>query len=131
MTDSKKGGGFRGRRRIIRDQRRSFSGRLDELIEALTADFGTDPGPVEMALIETAATLQVRAEELQEQLRLGKAVNDNTLVRVTNAASRNLDLLAEASDAARIGRMCRPLSEGQHDAEAQQASGGRGTANVP
>jgi hypothetical protein len=96
MTDSKKGGGFRGRRRIIRDQRRSFSGRLDELIEALTADFGTDPGPVEMALIETAATLQVRAEELQEQLRLGKAVNDNTLVRVTNAASRNLDLLAEA-----------------------------------
>ena len=97
MPEAKKRGGNHGCRRIIRDQRRSFAGRLDELIEALTADFaGTDPGPVEMALIETAATLQVRAEELQEQLRLGKAVNDNTLVRVTNAASRNLDLLAEA-----------------------------------
>jgi hypothetical protein len=96
MPESKKGGGFRGRRKIIRDKRRSFSGRLDELIEALVKDFGPNPGPVEMALVETAATLQVRAEELQEQLRLGKAVNDNTLVRVTNAASRNLDLLSEA-----------------------------------
>jgi hypothetical protein len=96
MPEGKKRGGNHGRRRIIRDQRRSFSGRLDELTGALIEDFGTDPGPVELALIETAATLQVRAEELQEKLRNGEAVNDNTLVRVTNAASRNLDLLSEA-----------------------------------
>jgi hypothetical protein len=95
MADSK-GGGFHGRRRVIRDLRRTFTSRLDELIEALVADFGADPSPTEMALIESAATLQVRAEELQEQLRRGKVVNDNTLVRVTNAAARNLDLLGEA-----------------------------------
>ena len=95
MADSK-GGGFHGRRRVIRDRRRSFGGRLDELIEALTGDFGADPGPAEMALIETAATLQVRSEELQEKLRRGETVNDNVLVRVTNAAARNLDLLGEA-----------------------------------
>jgi hypothetical protein len=95
MDDTKRGGN-RGRRRIIRDQRRSFAGRLDELIAALMDDFGADPGPAEMALLETAATLQVRAEELQEKLRRGEAVNDNVLVRVTNAAARNLDLLGEA-----------------------------------
>jgi hypothetical protein len=55
MPEGKKRGGNHGHRRVIRDQRRSFSGRLDELTEALTEDFGTDPGPVEMALIETAA----------------------------------------------------------------------------
>jgi hypothetical protein len=96
MTNTNKGGGFRGRRRIIRDRRRSFSGRLDELIAALTEDFGDDPGPVELALIESAATLTVRAEELQEHLRRGENVNDNTLVRVSNAAARSLDQLSEA-----------------------------------
>jgi hypothetical protein len=49
-----------------------------------------------LALIESAATLTVRAEELQEQLRRAETVNDNTLVRASNAAARRLDQLSDA-----------------------------------
>jgi hypothetical protein len=48
---------------------------------------------------------------LQEKLRNGESVNDNTLVRVTDAASRNLDLLGEAKKRRGSGQSQQSLAE--------------------
>jgi hypothetical protein len=87
-----------GVRRVLPDQRQTFNGRVTALIAALTADLAGDAGDdaltqTERSLISMAATLTARAEMLQAALLRGDAVDDDTIVRVNNAAARMLDKL--------------------------------------
>jgi hypothetical protein len=87
-----------GVRRVLPDQRQTFNGRVTALTAALTTDLAGDAGDdaltqTERSLISMAATLTARAEMLQAALLRGEPVDDDTIVRVNNAAARMLDKL--------------------------------------
>ena len=75
-----------GRTRAVR--------RFHRLVRAFTEDLGGGPlSHSDMALIRNAAALTVRAEQAQEALLTGQAIDDEQLVRLSNASAKILNLL--------------------------------------
>jgi hypothetical protein len=76
-----------GRTRAVR--------RFRRLVRAFADDLGGGPlSHADTALIRNAAALTVRAEQAQAALFTGKAITDEDLVRLCNAAARILNLLS-------------------------------------
>jgi hypothetical protein len=80
-------------RGVFSDKRQTFSGRVAALTVSLTEELGGEVTQTERSLISMAATLTARAEVLQAALLRGEEVDDDTIVRVNNAAARMLDKL--------------------------------------
>jgi len=79
----------RKRRRSGPDGRTSGARRLKALIAAYSADLG-DLGPVDRALVATAATLTYQMETLQNDLAAGKPVKSDDLIRLASTSRRAL-----------------------------------------
>jgi hypothetical protein len=82
-------------RGVFTDKRQTFAGRVAALTKSLTDDLGEEVSQTERSLISLAATLTARAEVLQAALLRGEPVDDDTIVRVNNAAARMLDKIAD------------------------------------
>jgi hypothetical protein len=99
MTDGDKGAGKASgkddkTRGVFLDGRQTFAGRVAALTKSLTKDLGDGVlTQTEQSLVSIAATLTARAEALQAALLRGEHVDDDTIVRVNNAAARMLDKL--------------------------------------
>lgn len=88
------------------DGRTRIARRFRALIEAFTADMGGKLSNADIALVRQAAAMTVRAEQAQAALLNGQTVDDDQLVRLSNAATRILTVLG----AQRARRANRPLS---------------------
>ena len=76
------------------DGRRSTARRLKQLIAAFTADLGeSNLSEAERSLIQRAAALTVRAEQIEAAMISGETIDDNTLIRLSNSASKVLNML--------------------------------------
>jgi hypothetical protein len=76
-----------GRTRAVR--------RFHRLVRAFAEDLGGGQlSYADTALIRNAAALTVRAEQAQEVLLSGQTIDDEQLVRLSNASARILNLLA-------------------------------------
>jgi hypothetical protein len=75
------------------DMRSAQGRRFKDLVRAFTVDLGDELSTAETALVRQAAALTVRAEDVQAALVKGGAVDDEELVRLTNAATRILTVL--------------------------------------
>lgn len=75
------------------DGRSAQARRYRDLIEALTADLGTDLSEAERLQIRNAASLQLHCEELTARVVRGEAVDGEAITRASNAASRALSAL--------------------------------------
>jgi hypothetical protein len=92
-TDDDKTDKTRG---VFTDKRQTFAGRVAALTRSLSDDLGEgELTQTEDSLISLAATLTARAEALQAALLRGEPVDDDTIVRVNNAAARMLDKLGD------------------------------------
>jgi hypothetical protein len=68
--------------------------RFHRLVRAFAEDLGGGQlSHADTALIRNAAALTVRAEQAQAALFTGKAITDEDLVRLSNAAARILNML--------------------------------------
>jgi hypothetical protein len=88
------------------DGRKRVARRFRALTEAFTADLGGKLSHADTALVRQAAAMTVRAEQAQAALLNGQTVDDDQLVRLSNAATRILTALG----AQRARREKRPWS---------------------
>jgi hypothetical protein len=87
------------------DGRTRIARRFRALIEAFTTDMGDKLSNADVALVRQAAAMTVRAEQAQAALLNGQAVDDDQLVRLSNAATRILTVLgAQRARRAKTGR---------------------------
>lgn len=75
------------------DGRSSAARRFKRLCAAFAADLGAAPTSAQTELIRQAATLVVRATQIQDGVLAGEDINDDDLVRITNSAVRALSAL--------------------------------------
>jgi hypothetical protein len=75
------------------DGRSAASRRFKDVCAALTRDLGAAPTITDLTLIRQAAALVLRAEQLQASIVNGEAVDDEDLVRTSNALQRALAAL--------------------------------------
>jgi hypothetical protein len=77
-------------RAIMPDGRRSAARRYRALVEGFESEIGGELTPSERALVETAATLQLRVEQLGADVIAGKPVDDDLLIRLASTSRRAL-----------------------------------------
>jgi hypothetical protein len=76
------------------DGRTRIARRFRTLTEAFTADLGGKLSHADTALVRQAAAMTVRAEMAQAALLIGHAIDDDQLVRLSNASTRILTVIA-------------------------------------
>ena len=77
------------------DGRTRVARRFRALIEAFTTDMDDDRlSNADIALVRQAAAMTIRAEQAQAALLNGQAVDDDQLVRLSNASTRILTVIA-------------------------------------
>jgi hypothetical protein len=72
------------------DGRRSAARRYRALVEGFESEIGGELTPSERALVETAAMLTLRAEQLRADIVAGKPVDDDLLIRLASTSRRAL-----------------------------------------
>jgi hypothetical protein len=72
------------------DGRRSAARRYRAIAEGFEAEIGGELLPSERALVETAATLTLRAERLRADIVAGESVDDDLLIRLASTSRRAL-----------------------------------------
>jgi hypothetical protein len=77
-------------RAIMPDGRRSAARRYRAIAAAFEDEIGGDLTPSELAAVETAATLQLRVEQLRADIVAGKPVDDDLLIRLASTSRRAL-----------------------------------------
>ena len=76
------------------DGRTRVAKRFKALIAAFAEDLGSGQlSHADQALVRQAAAMVVRAEQAQAAMLMGKAITDEDLVRLSNAAARILNML--------------------------------------
>ncbi|MFY9836767.1 MAG: hypothetical protein WAK55_09905 [Xanthobacteraceae bacterium] len=69
------------------DGRTKAARRFRRLVKAFEQDLGGDLSHADRSLVRCAATLALRAEQVQSDLLSGKPVNDEDLVRLSRASA--------------------------------------------
>src|ERR1035437_10194835 len=77
-------------RAIMPDGRRSAARRYRAIAEGFESEIGGELTPSERALVETAAPLQLRVEQLRADIVAGKPVDDDLIVRMAGSSRRAL-----------------------------------------
>ena len=72
------------------DGRRSAARRYRAIAAAFEDEIGGELTPSELAAVETAATLQLRVEQLRADIVAGRPVNDDLLIRLASTSRRAL-----------------------------------------
>jgi hypothetical protein len=81
-------------RAIMPDGRRSAARRYRAIAAAFEDEIGGDLTPSERAAVETAATLQLRVEQLRADIVAGKPIDDDLLIRLASTSRRALAAIA-------------------------------------
>jgi hypothetical protein len=102
---------------VYADGRSKVARRFRALVAAFTSDLGGPLSHSDTALVRQAAAMTVRAEQAQAALLNGRAVNEDQIVRLSNAVTRILTVLG----AKQSKRPTRPY--GLQDIQAALASG--------
>jgi hypothetical protein len=77
------------------DGRSPTARRFRDLVQAYTAEIGGDLSQTEMAMIKTAAGLEIQAELMQADIVNGKMVDSDDLIRLSSEVRRILDAIRE------------------------------------
>jgi hypothetical protein len=80
----------RKRKRRAVDGRTTPARRYASIVAAFTAEIGGDLTAAESALVEQAAMLQLRVEQLRADIIAGRPVDDDLLIRLASTARRAL-----------------------------------------
>ncbi len=78
---------------VCADGRTKVARRFRALVVAFTSDLGGPLSHADTALVRQAAAMTVRAEQAQAALLNGQAVNEDQIVRLSNAVTRILTVL--------------------------------------
>jgi hypothetical protein len=77
-------------RAIMPDGRRSAARRYRAIADGFEAEIGGELTPSERAIVEQAAMLQLRCEQLRADVIAGKPVDDDLLIRLASTSRRAL-----------------------------------------
>ncbi len=68
----------------------TFVQRYERRLAAYIADLGHEPDGMELELLQQAATMAARADDLRRRMSRGKKISDEDLSRYSNGAARIL-----------------------------------------
>jgi hypothetical protein len=77
-------------RPIMPDGRRSAARRYAALVAGYESEIGGDLSPAERGLVETAAMLKLRSEQLTADIIAGNPVDNGEIIRLAGASRRAL-----------------------------------------
>ncbi len=104
---------------VYADGRSKVARRFKALVAAFSSDIGGPLSHADTALVRQAAAMTVRAEQAQAALLNGQAVDEDRIVRLSNAVTRILTVLGAKQSKK---KPTRPY--GLHDIMAGLAAGG-------
>jgi hypothetical protein len=76
-------------------KRGTFIQRYERKLASFTEDLGHEPSGIELELLQQAATMATRVDDLRRRMSRGKPVSDEDLSRLLNGAARILLRLRE------------------------------------
>ncbi len=68
----------------------TFTQRYEAKLASFTEDLGHEPSGIELELLQQAALMATRADDLRRKMSRGKPVSDEDLSRLSNGAARIL-----------------------------------------
>jgi hypothetical protein len=75
-----------------------FLARCEAKLAGFKADLGREPSAMELELLQQAATMATRADDLRRRMSRGKPIKDEDLSRFSNGAARILLRLRDKKD---------------------------------
>lgn len=91
----------RTRAHLSGDERTQTARRFRDLVAAYSADFEADLSEQDLSLVRMAASLTLKAEQMQADQVAGKDVDAETLIKLAGTARRTLDAVSAASAASK------------------------------
>jgi hypothetical protein len=76
--------------------------RYRELIATFEAEIGREPAEADRILLKQAAAIALRAEQLEDAIVAGDAVDPDLVIRLSSEVRRILDRLKDKSDQAKV-----------------------------
>jgi hypothetical protein len=76
------------------DMRSAAGRRFRHLVDAYSAELGTELSEAELSLVRQACALQLQAERMQGAIVRGEVVDSDALIRVSSTSKRLLSIIA-------------------------------------